>query len=71
MEFRAAYDAETVDYVTTALPYLLSDLTPSSMRANEAKLGWLTHEYDAASLRRLVERALELAPVAAVLAAGQ
>lgn len=46
---------EVADYTKTALPYLLSDLTPALCHANSSKYGWLTHEYDARATVYLLE----------------
>lgn len=40
------YEEELVVYYSTAMPYLLADLTPSLCVENSQKYGWLTHEYD-------------------------
>lgn len=56
--FQWDYQLEWLDYATTALPYLLADLTPAEMEANRTKHGWLTHEFDARATAWFVARTM-------------
>lgn len=57
-DFAADLALEWLDYASTALPYLLADLTPAALAANQARHGWLTHERDAVAAAWLVRRTL-------------
>ena len=59
-QFSEAYALECIDYMTTAVPLLLAGLTHELIVANKQKHGWLTHEFDATTLRWFLERAVEL-----------
>lgn len=56
--FLLSYELELLCYYTTALPYLLKDLTPTICLENLTKYGWLTHEFDERVTLWLTERAL-------------
>jgi hypothetical protein len=55
-----AFDMELVLYYSTALPYLLTGLTPGVMERNRAKYGWLTHEQEEPVLAWLTGRVLKV-----------
>lgn len=59
--FEQDFDRELLAYFTTALPYLLKDLTPSICLENASKYGWLTHEYDERVTLWFTERAIQAA----------
>ena len=52
-------DLELLDYFSTALPYLLSDLTPKIALRNRAKYGFLTYEESALALAWFCGRAMD------------
>lgn len=54
------YERELVIYWTTAMPYLLNDLTLSVCQENAQKYGWLTHEEDDRMTAWLTWRAITI-----------
>lgn len=58
-ECHRQYDLELLDYFSTAVPYLLSDLTPKLIRKNLKKYGYLTYEFDPRMTAFFFFRALE------------
>lgn len=57
-EFMHSYRMEWLDYCKTAIPQLLSDLTPALCAENATKYGWLTFEFAPFFTANLCRRAL-------------
>lgn len=54
------YKRELLAFVSTALPYLLSHITPAECAATAQRYGWLTHEYDVRVLEQLLVRTVQV-----------
>ena len=60
-ELQDAFEEELAAYWTTAMPYLLSDLSPELCAQNLAKHGFLTHEDDERVTAHISARVLGIA----------
>jgi len=57
---REDFERELVLYFSTALPCLLSGLTPEKLAKNKEKYGWLTHEQEESVLQWLTQYVLRI-----------